>query len=67
MFIASEIEYLCISVEPIEAIAFPSTSVVYGPVWVSKGGGFVPAGAHSFTEAVITRVREHLRSAKQCR
>ena len=42
----------------------PASGPVLGPLWVSKGEGFSPKGAHSFLTTMIQNTKDRIKTTK---
>lgn len=54
----------CIVVPVLDACLQEAGTPVLGPVWISCGGGFSPAGACKFLEGIITHLRKSLKDTR---
>ncbi|KAI8489574.1 hypothetical protein Bbelb_327410 [Branchiostoma belcheri] len=53
--------------DPLDKVLQTATTPVLGPLWVSKGEGFSPAGVEVYIQDVLQNLRPKLRAAKDYR
>ena len=56
--------FVCFLVPSMDKSLQPASGPVLGPLWISRGEGFSPKGAHTFLTTMIQNTKDRIKTTK---